>query len=172
MFKILIFTILNLLAINLFADLTVRFGNFYEDTYDLTEEDFIKFAGSKIKSEAKNFEDKVFILSAILADMNFNYNPYRNQGHGQLEVSITDLTQALDQRFQGGENNRFGVCRDIHQGVLKIAREAGIKEAFGVSFISMGAPHLNLILTDPDNPKRVINLNYGEIVINENTHGN
>jgi len=201
---------------NLFTDLTVRFGNFYETTYDLTsdelyqymqqpnyqrqsilrgvdltksaeihaikrdiykqsylpEDEFIRFAGAKIKAEAKTFEERVLILSAMLDDMNFNYDPKRTQGIGSAEVSITDIAQALDQRFQGGEYNRAGVCRDMHQGVLKIAREAGIAEAFGVSFISMGAPHLNLILTDPDNPKRVINLNYGEIVQNENARGN
>jgi len=120
--------------------------------YYLDEESFIQHAGEVIKKSTTSFEEKVIIIGSILKDMYDIYDMERVRGLGNAEILVTDFARSLNNRMQGNSYDRVGVCRDIHQSVLKIARKAGISEAFGISYISATAPHLNLIFTDPENP--------------------
>ncbi len=135
--------------------------------HELNEEDFIQMAGDTIKANAKSFDEKIKLLSSMLEDMYYIYDYKRTQGEGSAEVSFNDIAKSLDGRYSGAHRDRAGVCRDMHQAILKIAKASGVPEGFGISFISSGAPHLNLIFTDPENPKRVINLNYDIVFNNE-----
>ena len=120
-----------------------------------------------------NFGQKVNFLANYLSYMNDNYeNDMINGGPtvGQDRWD-QDLHSAMGTTILTGEEMPAGVCRHMHQMAVRMARRMGIDEAFGVGYRTAGGGHRTMVLTHPDDPTKVVQVNYGKVSTNEGVGG-
>jgi len=110
-----------------------------------------------------SFGRKIGLLATFLASFNDNYDNDRASGG---TVHLTTMMSAIRTNLVTGSTIDAGVCRDMHQAGVKLARAMGIDEAFGVGFATRGGGHRTMVLTDPHNRANVYQLNYGRVSTN------
>jgi hypothetical protein len=126
-----------------------------------TSDAALSFIGSEL-GEA-SFSKKVSFIATYLNFLKENYeddmlNGGPTSGQDRLD---DDLHLAMKTAIEDGINIPTGVCRHMHQMAIRLARKLGVDEAFGVSFRTAAGGHRSLVLTDPNDPTKVVQLNYG-----------
>lgn len=109
-----------------------------------------------------SFGKKINFLANFLAHLEDNYEDSATNGGTGRNATDAEMMAALNESFITGKEVPAGVCRHMHQLAVRYAQAMGIKEAFGVAFNARGIAHHTLILTSPNDPTKVIQLNYGE----------
>lgn len=112
-----------------------------------------------------SFSKKVSFLATYLDTLldNYEYDMLKGGPTYGEDRWDEDLHLAMKQTIENGGVVEAGVCRHMHQMAVRMARKLGIDEAFGVGFRTIGNGHRTMVLTDPNNPGRVIQLNYGRV---------
>jgi hypothetical protein len=136
-----------------------------------TEDQIMDFLGEKMR--AKNYDDKLRFLVSVLSVYKRNYDMARieegNPARNGVVTTGTMLKSAFEtlQGFDIEEVPDAGVCRDMHQSVVRMARAMGMEETYGVSYITKSAGHLNLVTSDPNDRSKTYVVNYGQLFVNE-----
>lgn len=123
--------------------------------------DAMDFAAQTLETES--FAKKVSFLATYLETLLSNYETQLSPGGltaGEYRYD-QDLHNALRDTINLGGINEAGVCRHMHQMAVRMARRMGIDEAFTVGYRTGGDGHRTMVLTDPNNPGLVVQLNYG-----------
>lgn len=110
-----------------------------------------------------SYARKVNFLANFLSYLNDNYDNEATSGGANAgkAVSGIQMMSAINESIRTGKDIPAGVCRHMHQLAVRYAQVMGIKEAFGVGFRTGSGGHRTLVLTSPDDPTKVIQLNYG-----------
>lgn len=114
---------------------------------------------------------KVDFLANFLSYLNDNYDFESLEPGKDKDPTDKEIMSALDDSIKSGRPVPAGVCRHMHQLAVRMAQAMGIKEAFGVGFRTHGGGHRTLVLTSPDDPTKVIQLNYGSKSENNGVSG-
>ena len=126
--------------------------------------DALSYIGQKMK--AKSLEHKVGFLSSFLQRLNFNYDYSLPKG----EVTNNKMFLEISKDIKGmGTNSDAGVCRHMHILAVKAATAMGLKMTYGLSYTTSTGYHLNMILTNPENPRETIRFNYGSMTTSRET---
>lgn len=104
-----------------------------------------------------SFEDKYKLATQFGSLFNANYNKARVKDH----QGVVDIDALLD---SANTSTPGGLCADIAIGNAQILNELGIpKEKMAiVGYATDGGGHAVLAVQNPNNPKEVITLNYGQ----------
>lgn len=124
----------------------------------LSEDELVSFSADQIKH--KSFEQKVNFFRSLMLDISFLYDYKRVKGEGDIEIGLVRVFKALNNLYESDKKTREGICRDMHQSVLRIMNKAGIDTALGSSYVTVASAHINIIFTDPNDKNKVIGLNY------------
>lgn len=133
------------------------------DTYAVLEKEMSK----------ASFGRKVNFLANFLSHLSYNYD-YASIEPGAPDTTVSDeqMMKALDESIRTGNPVPAGVCRHMHMLAVRYAQAMGIKEAFGVAFNTTGSSaHMTMVLTSPDDPKKVVQLNYGGVIEKDGVAG-
>ncbi len=121
-----------------------------------------------LKDEMKNasYAKKVNFLANFLSYLSDNYDDALASGVPGTKKVVTDkqLMTSINQSISSGEPVPAGVCRHMHQLAVRYAQTMGLTETFGVGYTTMIGSHRTLVITSPDDPTRVFQLNYGSKV--------
>jgi hypothetical protein len=117
---------------------------------------------SEMKSQS--FAKKVGLLANVLTYLEDNYDvSTADSGSTEdLKVSDKDLIDGIRESIRTGTPVEVGVCRHMHQFAVRMARAMGLDNAYTVGFRTTESGHRTMVLQDPSNPSRVIQLNYGK----------
>ena len=134
-------------------------------------EDAFIYAQKKLKGAS--LDQKVDLLATYLTNLDSNYEyEMINDGPAVGEDRWDrDLHNAMSRSIRYGEKIPAGVCRHMHQMAVRLAEKIGFDEAFGVGFRTQEGGHRTMVLTHPDNPQKVIQLNYGRVTENSGVSG-
>ncbi|HXH75306.1 MAG TPA: hypothetical protein VNJ08_10095 [Bacteriovoracaceae bacterium] len=108
-----------------------------------------------------SYAKKVNFLANFLSYLYENYDYDAVGTSSGKNATDAEMMAAIDQSIRTGKMVPAGICRQMHQLAVRYAQAMGIKEAFGISFRTQGGGHRTLVLTSPDDPNKVIQLNYG-----------
>ncbi len=121
-----------------------------------------------LKDEMKNasYAKKVNFLANFLSYLEDNYDDLAVSGAPASQKAISDkqLMSSIHQAILSGKSVPAGVCRHMHQLAVRYAHAMGLTESFGVGYSTIGGAHRTLVLTSPDDPTKVFQLNYGSKV--------
>jgi len=117
----------------------------------------------KKELSSKSFARKVDFLANLLSYLNENYDYTSLKNNASDDIRVTDMEMigAIAHSIKTGERLEAGVCRHMHQLAIKVAAAIGIENAYTVAFTTTQSGHMTLIMQDPKNPKKVVQLNYG-----------
>ena len=118
---------------------------------------------NKVLSEAGtelNFADKIVFASKVGGLFAENYNESRDDT-GE-EVRIITLEQLLESA-RTKNTDLGGVCRDIATAQAKVLHEMGVKNTYVTTYAYAGGTHATVITQDPDDPTKIIKLNYSNL---------
>lgn len=141
---------------------------------DAFSQDHLSKVGHKLKSDMMHNPDswksilssnadklsveEKFSLIAIMGGIfSKDYNRTRLD-LGLSEHSEVSMKMLLE-RSMDAKKGTGGVCRDVIQAQLGMARELGVKGCYGVAYSSKGL-HTNLICKHPDQKGKFIRINY------------
>jgi len=112
---------------------------------------------------SKPFARKVDFLANFLSYLEGNYDFTSIKTNTSEDIKVTDLEmfRAIGYSIKSGQRLEAGVCRHMHQLAIKVAEAIGIENAYTVAFTTIQSGHMTLIMQDPKNPKKVVQLNYG-----------
>jgi len=112
--------------------------------------------------KSQSFARKVDFLANLLSYLMDNYDITSAQTDSSA-IKITDMEMmaAIGESIRTGKKLEAGVCRHMHQLAIKMAGALGIDNAYTVAYTTKQLAHMTLIMQDPKDPKKVIQLNYG-----------
>jgi hypothetical protein len=124
-------------------------------------------------------------VSSIADDLNFDQKMRISARMGETFLSQYNSTRAaggpdgnavtMEQLLQSAQDGTpGGVCRDISFAQSQLLQEMGVDRdnIFIVAYASPGSSHSVLAVQDPNNPDRLVKLNYGQMTEDtENTGG-
>lgn len=123
---------------------------------------------SNIKGDL-NFDEKIRLASYLGGRFSDDYNSDRAAEGASAEgiVSVETMLRNL------GNNRPGGICRDVTQAQSHILQELGVdkKNIYQMSYATTSGHHGVLIIQDPNNPKKVIKINYDLVQVNEGITG-
>jgi hypothetical protein len=113
-----------------------------------------------------NFEEKVRLASYLGGRFSSDYNSARSaEGLGaQGIVSIEEMLENLS------NDNPGGICRDVTLAQSQILQQLGVDKSniYQMSYAVGQGHHAVLLVQDPNNPKKIIKINYSLVQSNEN----
>jgi hypothetical protein len=121
-----------------------------------------------------SFGQKVGLLATFLSAFRDNYDTARTDSdspNSEGRVELKQMMDAINGNVRNGTGIDAGVCRDMHQAAVRLARAMGINDAFGVGFATIGGGHRTLVLTDPNNRGQTVQLNYGSVTTHNGVAG-
>ncbi|MFT6630182.1 MAG: hypothetical protein ACJAS4_000116 [Bacteriovoracaceae bacterium] len=132
----------------------------------------VEFSKVKSRSEMKtylnenirsaSFGEKTVFLANMLSLLEDNYDlEMVQEGYNEEKVTDMDMILALNKVILTGVPASAGVCRHMHQFAIRIAKEVGIDNAFGVGYRTDSSGHRTIVLGVPGSPSQVVQLNYG-----------
>ncbi|MCR9203595.1 MAG: hypothetical protein NXH75_03390 [Halobacteriovoraceae bacterium] len=106
-----------------------------------------------------SFDEKLKIASHFGGRFSDNYNSDRANGTGPRANGIVTIEEMLESVRDGVDG---GVCRDVSQAQSLMLQELGVdkKDIYQTSYMTATAGHVVLAVKDPDNPKRIVKINY------------
>ena len=112
----------------------------------------------------KSIQHKVGFLSSFLERLGYNYDYSLPKG----DISGNKMFQEISNDIKGiGARRDAGVCRHMHMLAVKAATAMGLKMTYGLSYTTATGYHLNMILTNPENPRETIRFNYEKVSFHE-----
>ncbi len=117
---------------------------------------------SEMKSES--YAKKIDFLANFLSYLNDNYDitSFNSGSTKDIRVSDMELMKGIRDAIATGKPVEAGVCRHMHQLALKMAHAMGIENAYTIGYQTTKLGHMNMVIQDPSDPKKVIQLNYGQ----------
>ena len=136
-----------------------------------SSDEAMDFAAGELSNATK--DQKVSFLANYMGALADNYeDDMIGGGPTQWESRVDDdLHQALSDSINTGAVTPSGVCRHMHAMGVRLARKLGFNEAFGVGFRTAGAGHRTMVITDPNSPTEVVQLNYNRVSTNNGVSG-
>ena len=123
---------------------------------------------SDIKDDI-NFEEKIRLASYLGGRFSDDYNRDRAEAGASAEgiVSVETMLKNLSNNRPGG------ICRDVTQAQSHILQELGVNKnnIYQMAYATTSGHHGVLIVQDPNNPKKVIKINYDLVQVNEGISG-
>lgn len=106
-----------------------------------------------------SFEEKLLVASHFGGRFAQNYNFDRADGEGPRANGIVTIEEMLES-VRDGEPG--GVCRDVSQAQSLMLQEMGVNpdNIYQVSYRTATGGHVVLAVQDPDDPTRVVKINY------------
>jgi hypothetical protein len=106
-----------------------------------------------------SFEEKLKVASHFGGRFNDNYNFDRANGEGPRAGGIVTIEEMLE---SVRDSEPGGVCRDVSQAQSLMLQELGVSSdsIYQVSYNTASEGHVVLAVRDPDNPKRIVKINY------------
>ena len=118
-------------------------------------EEALKYIAIKMKGQSLG--NKVGFLTSFMERLFNNYDHKMPMG----EVSNNKMFQEMANDIKGiGAGRDAGVCRHMHLLAVKAARAMGLKMSYGISYPSSNGYHLNMVVSNPENPSETIRFNY------------
>lgn len=117
----------------------------------------------EVEMSKASYARKVNFLANFLSYLYENYDDDAESGENNADAPVSDemMMKSINLSIQSGNVVPAGVCRHMHQLAVRYAHAMGIKEAFGVGFRTISSGHRTLVLTSPDDPSKVVQLDYG-----------
>jgi len=111
------------------------------------------------------FERKVDFIANVLSYLsdNYDFSSLNEDGTDDIKVSDMKMLWAIGESIRTGQPVEAGVCRHMHQFAIKLAAAIGIKNPYSVGFVTTEYGHMTLVMEDPKDPTRLIQLNYGKM---------
>ncbi len=105
------------------------------------------------------FEEKLKVASHFGGRFSDNYNYDRANGEGPRAGGIVTIEEMLE---SVRDSTPGGVCRDVSQAQSLMLQELGVSsdDIYQVSYRTASGGHVVLAVKDPDNPKRIVKINY------------
>lgn len=116
-----------------------------------------------------SFDQKAKLVARFGGAFGDNYNYDRADGTGAYKDGIVTIEELIDST-KG--KHPGGVCRDVALAQAQMMKELGVPNSYIVAYKTPGGFHANLITQDPDDPNRVIKMDYGYMTGEENVTGN
>ncbi|MCC7441614.1 MAG: hypothetical protein IT285_08275 [Bdellovibrionales bacterium] len=125
---------------------------------------------------ALSFDGKVALLSMWGRRAGDSYDNARADDQGEDAngvVPVGDIHNAIRENTARGlygaggsdplysETDWEGICRDIATSQVGMARAMGIRRTYSVGHDTLTGGHRDVILQDPNNPNRVVRMDYG-----------
>lgn len=106
-----------------------------------------------------SFDEKLKVASHFGGRFSDRYNYDRAEGVGSRANGIVTIEEMLASVRDGTPG---GVCRDVSQAQSLMLQEMGVdaSDIYQVSYRTGGGGHVVLAVQDPDNPKRIVKINY------------
>lgn len=106
-----------------------------------------------------SFDEKLKVASHFGGRFSDNYNYDRADGEGPRGAGIVTIEEMLESVRDGVPG---GVCRDVSQAQSLMLQEMGVNSSdiYQVSYRTASGGHVVLAVQDPDNPKRIVKINY------------
>ncbi len=121
-------------------------------------------------SKGKNFEEKMNFITQILGfTMHERWDKERNDKIAEKGKGIAKCLDIL-KNLKNDKINKAGVCRDIAICQVKLAKSAGIN-CKGVGYRTKEDGHVTVVCYDPDNPRVIHKINYGERLVEDGVNG-
>lgn len=105
------------------------------------------------------FDEKLKVASHFGGRFSDNYNYDRADGEGPRGSGIVTIEEMLE---SVRDSTPGGVCRDVSQAQSLMLQEMGVdsSDIYQVSYRTASSGHVVLAVKDPDNPKRIVKINY------------
>jgi len=125
------------------------------------EKEMYRTLAREMKSQS--FGRKVDFLANVLSYLGDNYDYSSLNENNSMDIRVTDMEMlgAIGESIRTGQPVEAGVCRHMHQFAIKMAAAIGIKNPYTVGFTTTEYGHMTLVMEDPNDPTKVVQLNYG-----------
>lgn len=106
-----------------------------------------------------SFEEKIHVASRLGGDFLSDYDSERADGKGPHAGGIVSIEEMLE-NLKNSEAG--GVCRDIALAQAQVLRVLGVEKnkVYIMGYATATAHHAVLAVQDPNNPKKVVTVNY------------
>lgn len=105
------------------------------------------------------FDEKLKVASHFGGRFSDNYNYNRADGTGPRAEGIVTIEEMLESVRDGVPG---GVCRDVSQAQSLMLQELGVNSSdiYQAAYSTATAAHVVLAVRDPENPDRIVKINY------------
>lgn len=123
----------------------------------------------RVGKDHLSFEEKIQVATRLGGDFLGDYNNGRANGTSDANgiISIEEMLENLQ------NSDRGGVCRDISLAQSQILQELGVphKNIYNMGYATATGNHAVLVVQDPNDPKRVLRINYDYAASTQNVAG-
>jgi len=122
---------------------------------------------------SQSYAKKVDFLANFLDYLgdNYDFTSIENNTSEEIRVSDMEMIKAIGESIRTGSPVEAGICRHMHQLAIKMAHAMGIRTAYTVAYSTTEYGHMTMVLQDPSDPKKVVQLNYGSKIESNNLTG-
>jgi hypothetical protein len=110
-----------------------------------------------------SFEKKVEFASRLGGMLAQGYD-YKRAGSGPETKGIVTLRDMINARNSGKD---AGVCRDMSQALAQSLKQMGVKDAYVITYNTVGDGHATVLVQDPNDPSKTFNINYNYVTSTE-----